>query len=94
MNVEDTLIDGIYLNESAQGQYAYDWGAIYNYAGAAKITLKNVNITNVNGPSDAVIATRSGLDLINCKIYGNSIAKTSTDLMVMVRSTQLMRMLL
>ncbi|WP_405288431.1 right-handed parallel beta-helix repeat-containing protein [Methanobrevibacter sp.] len=79
VNIEDTLIDGISLNESAVGQYAYDWGAIYNYAGAAKVTLKNVNITNVNGPADAVIATRSGLDLINCNIYGNSIAKTGSD---------------
>ena len=78
VNVEDTLIDGISLNESAATQYAYDWGAIYNYAGAAKVTLKNVNITNVNGATDAVIATRSGLDLINCNIYGNSIAKTGS----------------
>ena len=78
VNVEDTLIDGIGLNESAQTQYAYDWGAIYNYAGAAKVTLKNVNITNVNGPTDAVIVTRSGMDLINCNIYGNTIAKTSS----------------
>jgi len=78
INIEDTLIDGICLNESAQTQYAYDWGAIYNYAGAAKVTLKNVNITNVNGATDAVIATRSGMDIINCNIYGNSIAKTAS----------------
>ena len=79
VNIEDVLFDTISLSESVTGQYSYNWGAIYNYADAAKITIMNSNFTNVKRATDAVIVTRSGTDIINCNFYNNSIAKTSSD---------------